>query len=193
MKRYTFTDWVRSHKGQGLLYVSLGYWRELGRLPVPGRIFRWQGWLPDLWYYVKCRVWRRYHVITVRTLPPTWSDADERMLHAMFEILRRVIEDERIFERNEPAGDPIDGESWAWALAEMRRLWDWWTIARPERIKEYDRRLSDWSNICDERGRKSPEAKAAWDALNELDESITDLEDDEMLHALIRVRRYLWT
>lgn len=216
---YTFRDWLSDHKGQGLLYVSLDYWKELGEWPIPGRIFRWDGWLPELWYYVKCRLWRRYNVINVHTLPPTWMDADERMLHSMFAILEGVILKERIFENNEPEGDPNDKNSWAWALAEMRLLWEWWTIDRPAREARYDWALHAWSELHN-RDRAAytvahpnwqetdnphlmrwslPEhvepadTQAAWEYLKTLDDTVRDAEDTAMMQRLVAVRGYLWT
>lgn len=220
--RYTWRDWREAHREQGLLYVSLGYWHELKRWPVPGRIFRWAGWLPDLWYYVKCRCWRRYHVLTIRTMPPTWQDSDERMLHAMFAILESVILKERIFERNGYAetDDAADGKSWKWALTETQALWQWWTVARPKREAEYERRLAVWHD-CYMRDRHAftaahpdwqrtdnphvsryslPEehvepddTQEAEKHMRELDDDVRDAEDTEMLIRLVRLRGYLWT
>jgi hypothetical protein len=221
-RRYTIRDWWRAHKGQGLLYVHLGYWRELHQWPVPGRIFRWNGRLPDLWYYLKCRLWRRYHVLTVRTLPPTWQDSDERMLHAMFHLLEEVIFKEKIFEQNgySEDEDPTDGESWRWALGEMLALWRWWTVERPAREAEYKRRLHTWSALYgrDQRAHREahphayepievgdtevypspaperqPDTEAASAHLRELDDDVRDAEDDAMLVRLVKVRGYLWT
>jgi hypothetical protein len=214
-KPYTWRDWLADHKGQYPLYIQLGYWYELERWPVPGRIFQWHGWIPDLWYYVKCRLWRRYHTVTARTLSPTWSDAVHRLLHINFAILESVIVDERIFERTAADGNPTDGQSWAWALAEMRDLWDWWTVRRPARDAEYERRLH---LSCGLRDRDRVAYKAfcpGWDdspfssfppdyshpadtaaanaALKELSDEITTAEDDAMLMRLMKLRSYLWT
>lgn len=145
MKPYTFRDWREAHRGQTLFAIStyrdLG-WRYFGWRPW--RMFRSCGWLPDLAYYLRCRAWTRWHVIRVRTLPPTYSDPRERFLHAAFEILRATIVDEQIIGYVAADGDPRDGRSWAWALAEMRALWTWWTVDRPAREAEYARRLDAW-------------------------------------------------
>lgn len=220
MRAYTFRDWLRDHEGQVLLRVRVGYWRELREWPVPGRVFRWEGWLPELWYYAKCRAWHRYNVVVARSLPPTWGDRDNLMLHACFAILGDVIEKERIFEHNCADGDPDDGQSWAWALREMRELWDWWTVRRPEREAEYWRRLHAWDDLH-QRDRDAytsahpgwqetdnphlvrhslPETfvepedtKAAWRELRAFDDDARDAEDDAMLARLMKVRGYLWT
>ncbi len=148
-----------------------------------------------------------------------WTDADERLLHVSFAILGDVIEKEKILEHVEEEGDPNDGESWAWALREMRQLWAWWTVTRPERDAEADRRLMAWHALYkrdrdnytaanpDWRKTDNPklqllspkekfetdETRAAWALNNEYSDEVRGAEDDEMLRRLIGVRRYLWT
>lgn len=219
-KPYTWRDWREAHQGQTLLAVRLGYWHELKRWPVPGRVFQWHGWLPDLWYYAKCRAWRRYHVTVARTAAPTYHDPREHLLHVMFAVLEGLIFKERIFEHTAAEGDPADGKSWAWGLSEMQALWHWWTVDRPAREAEYDRRLSAWSTLHD-RDRtgyasahpdwqrtdnphlvryslpaefvEPEDTQAAWAALREIDDEVRDAEDDAMLIRLVKIRHYLWT
>jgi hypothetical protein len=140
MKAYTFRDWLAQYKGQGLLFVSVGYWRELGEWPKPGRVFRWHGWLPELWYYVKCRLWRRYNTVTASTMPPTWQDANERLLHISFTILCDVVEKEDILHHcawtegehmQTGSATPIDPQFYN--LQEIATLYDWWKNVRPQR------------------------------------------------------------
>lgn len=196
MKPYTIRDWYDAHKEMSWLHIKtwadhLPWWRRVG------------GLIPELWYYLRCRCWTRYHVVTCKTLPPTWTDADSRILHACFTELGKVINEEDIFENNAALGDPTDGRSWAWALSEMRDLWDWWTVRRPAREAEYERRLTVWGDMHrrDNPGsawltnthQDTKETQAAWDSLNEMNDDIRDDEDDAMLIRLMKVRRYLWT
>jgi hypothetical protein len=212
VKRYTIRDWWRDHRGQQWLRVSID------RPPFPPRP-RMRGRLPELWYYIRCRFWYRYHVITIRDLPPTWMDADTRLLHAAFQTLGDVIEKEHIFDRNSPEGDPSDGKSWAWALGEMQTLWTWWTVERPAREKRFDAAVDAWSasrnrDIAAHEAAhgtswrqlvggiyrwnpdadfESDETKHAWTYLRSMDEEVRDAEDDAMLHRLVAIRLYLWT
>lgn len=97
MRRHTFADWLRDHQGQRLLRVRAVYAELYGRWDP--RSYLAYGWLPELWYYATCRAWRRYNVLRIATLPPTWTDADERLLHGMFQILADFVELERPFDR----------------------------------------------------------------------------------------------
>lgn len=194
MKRQdTFRSWLERHKGQSWIGVRQGMWRIYPGWPKPGHIFKWSGWLPDLWYWIKCRFWKRYNRVEIRTLSPEWCDADARLLHAAFEILRGVIEDEEIFEMNSPEGDLDDPDSWAFALQEMRDLWHWWTVERPAREAEYERRLDRWYRLRFEQDASEEVVDLASKMLRKMDDEIRSAEDDEMLHRLINIRTALWT
>lgn len=185
-KPYGLRDWYDAKRGLAFFGIH-----DLGGG------YRCYGYLPEFVYYLKCRFWRRYNRVTARTLPPTWCDADTRILHINFAILESVIFGEEIFENNAADGDPTDGKSWAWALNEMRELWHWWTVLRPAREAEYDRRLHEWSvlrgPLGDTARAETTEAKAAWVKLQEMDEEVRDGEDIAMLQRLMKVSPYLWT
>ncbi len=183
------------------------------------RFARWRRRPGEAWYWLRCAVWNRYNVVRIKTLPPTWTDADERLLHANFAILCEVIELEEIFEHTSAEGDPKEVDSWAWALAEMKDLYDWWKIVRPERELEHDKRLMAWHALYtrdrDSYSQKNPgwrttdnpkvqrlsppasfesdETRAAWALSDEHSDEVRGDDDDAMLCRLIKVRRYLWT
>jgi len=50
----------------------------------------------DLWYWIKCRLWYKYNVLKIKTLPPTWNDRDNILVHAMFQILEDFVKKEVI-------------------------------------------------------------------------------------------------
>lgn len=204
MKRYTFRDWLKAHKGMAWFGIQARY-AELYPWYRPAR-YKAYGLLPKIWYYLKCKLWRQYNTVTAKTLPPTWQDADERMLHINFEILRSVIEDEKIFENNGAEGDPNDGQSWAWALKEMQGLWDWWTVQRPARLAKEDAAMAAWSlaagpmvfaPVADNLSEMThPEAKSYSKDLLWLTDELEragEAEDEAMLIRLMKIRGYLWT
>jgi hypothetical protein len=219
MKAYTFHDWREAHKGQSLLCVSLGDWHEFKTRPRLGRIFRWRGQLPELWYYVKCRLWRRYNTVTATTMPPTWQDADERLLHISFAILCDVVEGEDILhhcawtEQEHMGADhpqtPIEPQYTS--LQEIATLYDWWKNVRPQRLEPTEW----WSEQCKKEGipvgfdfepaepglsqmqsRGTTDQQARSREIlrqsGDMEDQQTE-EDDEMLCRLIRVRHALWT
>lgn len=48
--------------------------------------------LHDLFYKIKCH-FRPYNVIKIKTLPKTWSDESDLLVHGMFEVLRFHLEE----------------------------------------------------------------------------------------------------
>jgi hypothetical protein len=48
----------------------------------------------ELWYKTKCLLWKRYKIVNPRYLPYTWTDKDNLLAHAMFEILSKFLEKE---------------------------------------------------------------------------------------------------
>jgi hypothetical protein len=218
MQAYTFRNWVEAHRGQGLLYVRWGYWKELGKWPAPGRIFQWSGWLPDLSYYLRCRLWRRYNRVVATTLPPTWQDADNRLLHVSFAILVDVVEKEDILHHcawtehdhmgEDAPATPIEGQFEN--LQEIATLYDWWKNVRPLREDPTDW----WVAQCAKEGIDTgwsfepsdtdgfsrmvfPEGNRdrRHDLLMQSHdmEVAQDAEDTEMLCRLAHVRQALWT
>lgn len=205
MERYTLKTWWKDQEGLAWFGVYQAY-ADIYPWYKPAR-YRFYGLIPEFWYYLKCLVWKRYNTVTAKTLPPTWRDADSRMLHINFEILRSVIEDEQIFERNGAEGDPNDGKSWAWALKEMQTLWHWWTVERPARVKLEEDTLHAWAerrgplqfkeipgtNLSEMLpGNQDEETERLWKLHNTV-EAENDAQDEAMLIRLIKLRPYLWT
>jgi len=83
----------------------------------------------ELYYYIVDRVWYRHNVLKIKTLSPNWTDADEKLIHAMFQILNDFMKDE----------EPKCSHTWnqnednkrVWAT--LNRLQNWWTNIRPNR------------------------------------------------------------
>jgi hypothetical protein len=97
-------------------------------------------WRPgQLWYALKCRLWKRYSTVKPRWLGNTWVDRDTLLVHLMFEVLGQYLERE--------AGPPTPAETspceyadaWADTRRELRELWRWWTeeyLTADERLEE---------------------------------------------------------
>ena len=100
-------------------------------------------------------------------------------------------------------GDKGYGEPTAQALAakETLRLYNWWKHVRPARPDIYD--VTGWSEYCKSRGdnifnlanESKAERKKSSRMLNSIRklEDQYDSEDTEMLIALVKIRKYLWT
>ncbi len=145
--------------------------------------------ISNAWYYWKCRLFRPFNTVRVSTLPPTWVDRDELLLHAAFQVLVDYVEKESPF-------DIIDwgsSEENTHVRREIEELYRWWTKVRPGRVEPIDKveapdlfsprnpddpRQIAWKTACEEQWR--------------LEESWYT-EDQDMLHRLVNIRSYLWT
>lgn len=219
MKAYTFRDWLRDHRGMSLLRFDTTY-----RDGYPWwQVWRWlrvRGLLWECWYYLKCRLWRRYNTVTAPTLPPTWSDAVEKLLHVSMAILVDVVEKEDILnhcawtEREHMGPDapatPIEPQYSN--LQEIATIYDWWKNVRPLRQDPTEWWAAQCAKEGIERGfdfeeipgtslsrtvdRNSPEKQErALEILRESSamECAQADEDTEMICRLARVRQALWT
>jgi hypothetical protein len=159
----------------------------------------------------------KYHLIDTR-LPPHYYDIDTLMLHGMFSLLRRYVEDEH---------EGVDAlEKWGRELVgvdkrdfmmeatqrqgnkelEAVALYRWWTESLPAMEKRKDELMS--SLYGRDRIQFNPVAggelfelsmtpfegdEVAMEAEMRALEDRIDREEQEMLHRLIDTRRALWT
>ena len=162
------------------------------------RRFGWFNWL-------RFRTWERHHVLKMRYLEPGWHDKDQILLHSMFEILCRFIEDEKAGEIVDWNNDEIHKDAWK----EMNDLYNWWEerqnrdkqnpILQPD-LKHPEMKftpLNDGSDCSSmEFVHESPEDKVKWEKVCD-DCSEWELkcekEDEEMMIRLIKVRSFMWT
>lgn len=160
----------------------------------------------------------RYHMINTH-LPPRYYDIDTLMLHGMFSLLRRYVEDERGgveetegFGRDLLAGGPQDFMHEVEAAQggkemEAAALYRWWTETYPAMEKRRNelmrllygrRRRTSFTKVEDgelyQMHVSADEGEEiAWrKELDEIEERI-DREEQEMLHRLVDIRRSLWT
>jgi len=171
--------------------------------------------IADRWYWLKCYFFHPYNVVKAKTLPPTWVDADTRMLHICFEILRSVIEDERLFEcvsfDESSEIEKMEKEDWGEDREknrletigflkkrqeqnihdekEIRYLYKWWKELRPARIIKEDESLP-YSDSFEE-GFKDKNYGIACEKHLELEEK-GHQEDTDNLVRLMKIRRILW-
>lgn len=135
----------------------------------------WRTLVHDPWYWLKCRIWHRYNVVYVKTLPPTWVDRDELLLHAAFQILDDFVKKERPFEWFDTE-DSQHAKEWI----ELDKLHVWWTSVRPNRP-------DSTAHIGNRKGTDE-EYKLAWKIEDEC-----ETEDQENLHRLVNIRKMMWT
>jgi hypothetical protein len=186
------------------------------------RRYKWDGRLSEYWYYWRCRLWNRWNTLTIRTLGPTWTEWDEKMLHAAMAVFMDYFEN-----RGESHGwtpealraviaDPnSDEHSKGWCqnylpvALEMDAIYKWWTEDRFSERAEQDAALMKWHDVYTAAGgtrsqstdnpRLSELVFASSDEADRLHaihheiETRNDNKEQEMLHRLIDIRRHLWT
>jgi hypothetical protein len=168
----------------------------------------------DFFNWFRYRMWERNHVVKLRYLQPGYHDADERLIHSMFEVLCQFMENERPGEIVAWDSDPEHKHAWS----EMNTLYKWWKkrqnrskedpILQPN-IKSPDMKFTPtgkkWLNPQTKKEEstsrmdfvhKSTKDKKNWEkACNDSakwEKKCYD-EDGEMMIRLVKIRGYMWT
>lgn len=196
-------QWKGTIRPKGEYTVTWGEWKHKIKKICPIQYyFRQQfdidlwRWLKirqiqDGWYYLKCKYFHPYNVLKIKSLPPTWVDEDTLLVHSMFEVLRRFME-QKPNERHDYSWPytskdecGMTFEEWE-KYAEPHRLfwkeisdvWEWWKDCQFVQ-NEMDKLLS---------GKKT---SYNYDALVQMDKELKERED-WALQTLIKHRHGLW-
>ena len=184
----------RERKGRHFPY---NVFYKLKRVYVCGK-----GWVINKWSYVYASVFKKYNVVKIKTLPPTYTDTDRKLLHVSFTLLCDIIEKEKLLDSlKNNAEHYLDArvqlskgkefqsyrvedidfvdqsyKEYYSAWVDLTRLYNWWKNKRPLKIKEID--------LLWEKGKaEEPLGKEV-----ELYE-----EETNNLISLMKHRKYLWT
>lgn len=223
MQKHTFKDWHEAYRHQEWVSFRLPYW-ELGWRYYGWKVWkhlRLGGYLGGLKYYLACRWWRKYNTFKVDTLPPTWYDRSEGLVHVMFHVFCEVMEKEDWFnDRVYFHADTVDGPAYDYDFRdewqEAAILYDWWKNRRPARLDAEERALSAWGDefrrfgglrfkSADEHGLSKiefPNERHTEEELSEerrlfmahtAAEEAGEAEDEQMMIRLVKLRGVLWT
>ncbi len=129
-----------------------------------------------------------------------WSDKDEVLLHAAFQLLVDFIEKEHVHSIDWSA-DARHKRAWG----EMKSLYAWWKKKRPARHSPLDNRKlkrppmkfkkipnSDLSQMVEPDRKKYAAYYTALKKDGQLQKKWLD-EDQRNLHRLIEIRQFMWT
>lgn len=85
----------------------------------------------DVYYWLRCHLWTRYHVVSAREpgYAYGWKDVDLRMLNACFNLLQDFVEGEKPFDRCDYESSPER----LVVKSEIEDLYNWWLEERPAR------------------------------------------------------------
>jgi len=151
----------------------------------------------DLYHYIRHRLTTKKHLIRTGLEKGCWWDTDSRMLYGLMNLLEEFIVEEKAFEWIEWNSDDAHrhvGE-------EMRLISAWWKNY-DNRLKEIDDALSKWHDtkftggednwIEDINKGDTPETEMLYDHLYKLEADL-EVEEEDMLIRLIKIRKFLWT
>lgn len=158
--------------------------------------------LHDAWFAVRAVV-APYNILRIPSLPRTYADPDEYLLHAAFQVLKNFIEHEDPFNFIDFSTNELD----RWVEKELRLLYHWWTVTRPNRRDAYpgdfhgrmyvegDGKTGLLPIEGTSRFRAATRTEKYNSYLGECrqEEERQRREDDEMLQRLINIRSHLWT
>ena len=128
----------------------------------------------------------KVHKLSISTLGPSWHDNDEVMLHACFQLLTSFMDEgSKLIDWTE---DAEHRKAWK----EMKALYKWWTVTRPNRKDPYFDKfmtLHQTDIVITPKQEKQLNQLAVQSGVREI--KWLD-EDQKNLHRLIEVRPYLW-
>lgn len=156
----------------------------------------------NAYWYMRGILWDRYHVLKCSTLPPTFNDRCDSILHFNFQILVDFCEKE--LEQTPVDDSDLDDsmydngfEEWKISLKKQRKierqlwsLYDWWKTGRAVDSNKLDRLSNQWWTFK-QLGNKAM-ADKLFKELGDFEQYFQD-NDDAKLQELIGLRRSLWT
>ncbi len=181
---FTWEDWEEATRKQ---YPIQWFFRET----VTGFVDSIRRELSNIYWWFAHRTTHRFHVLNISNpgggidYNVGWLDTDTKLLAACGQMIVRFIEKEEPFKYLDGSEEP-----WASDHREWRALYNWWTVERPQQVKDYDDALKRWSDLRETKGSEA--AHEEFEKLNALE--LEHIEHDtEMLIRFVRARRTMWT
>ena len=154
--------------------------------------------IQNVCYYLKCRFWKKYNRVIVKTLPPTWIDRCDLLTHAMFQILVDFIEKEKPFDYLDTEAS-YNTKEWK----EIKDIYNWWIIegAHFDSMYDYDSiehtSLDDmWEKLPNGSYRlleyKTRKEKDWWKKVHKREDDHMKIVEKNMKR-LVELRYMLWT
>jgi hypothetical protein len=144
---------------------------------------------------------RRYHILDLRqsasNLEPDyyrygWTDVDQRMLYAMFNLLNDYVDNELSFLHFPSKQEVEENESLKYqreVILEIKTIYSWWNIERKIKARELAAKLDAW--YIAKQNRK-PNANQLHELHRKLEVEF-DQKEEEMTIRLMKIRKNLWS
>lgn len=147
-------------------------------------------WPRDRYYDIRNGLFHRYDLIRTGLKKTSWWDKDHLMLYGMMNLLVDYVEGEKCFETIVWDQDDVSKD----VKAKIEKIYNWWK-QYPQQLKIEENALHQWCEFNRQKNKTETEKiseKRWWDELHEL-EAKREKEEQEMLHLLIDIRKFLWT
>lgn len=154
----------------------------------------------DIWYKIECKFYYKYNVVKIKSLPSTWVDRDNLLVHCMFTVLDDFITKERIDEIIDWDSDKEHRQ----ARNKMTEIINWWKNTFLK-FDEWEGIELDYTKNWDEMFIKNPNRpgiyemkpfsdsdQAKMNIIHERDRAMEE-ELEKKLRELLEIRKYLWT
>ena len=151
-----------------------------------------------IYYHLRQRFWRKYHVIQTGLDKWDWHEVETRMLYGMMSLLSEFIKDQKPLKHTD--WDATAGTKEA--KEEFLAIHKWW-LEYPCRLEDietatdafHEERFKgcpdkDWLERIQE--KRSPKAEKLAEELYAMEEKL-ETETTDMLCRLVKIRGYLWT
>lgn len=167
--------------------------------------------ISDAWYWFKCHTFpsKKYHLLDLRQPCAKddvhnydcyrygWVDVPEKMLYAMFNLLKQYIDEEPFDVSTKYSLEQIEADEGLKRqhneYQEAKAILHWWQVERKQEINRMSQLSDAWiSARQDDTAPNDPETKLRFDEYQAAREAF-ETKTDEMIARLMKIRRGLWT
>ncbi len=174
-------EWKKCNDFLKKMFPVQFFIREVALAEI-GYLWRRLGWFC---YYVKCLLFKRYHVIKL-DLSPCWHDKNHLMEKALEKLLIDFVEQEEPFKHIDWDSDSAHKE----AEKVIRKCYDFFTYIAPRKLEEIEQ--LEAQIVFDLGAPPSEKQLELHNKIWKLEEKLEN-EKTDMYVSLILVRNYLWT
>lgn len=165
--------------------------------------------IKDGWYWIKSHTYRKYHLLDLRQpcdkdditnidcYQYGWCDVPEKMLYAMFNLLKEYFDEEPYDLTTHYTRVQIEADqglkNQQHYYDEAKALLHWWQVERKQELTKIYQLQHDWHEARkDDTSPDDPDTKDKFLKLQVLEQEFQD-KTDEMIARLMKIRRGLWT
>lgn len=167
--------------------------------------------ISDAWYWLKCHTIpsKKYHLLDLRQpcvkgdvdnydcYRYGWVDVPEKMLYAIFNLLKEYFDEEPFDVSTKYSSEEIEADIGLKRqhhdYQEAKTILHWWQVERKQEINRLSQLSDAWLSAReDDTFPDDPETKLRFDEYTAAKEDFEN-KTDEMIARLMKIRRSLWS